>query len=209
MVFGERAESLTPPVAEKSQECLVRNRDARQIRPEAGQPAIVRDIVHEPEHRLAERRSEQIFEQFTTAGPDLRVRVRQAAMNGAQVLVPKRESQQPEDPLHGVAFLVAKEHDDERVSGRQSCRLCRGAANEVDAPVEKLDGAIDRTLCCHAQSRLVEAYFLMLGRGASQCSQDLESNQAIGRLEQLLLQHERGLVRRKLADGVGNVPTSR
>ena len=46
----------------------------------------------------------------------------------------------------------------------------------------------------------------MPGRSASKRSQDLESHQAIGRLEQMPLQHERGLVRRKLADGVGDVP---
>ena len=62
------------------------------------------------------------------------------------------------------------------------------------------------TLCRLLQSRPVEGHLWMIGSCPPQRSQNLESNHAIGHLEQLLLQHERGLVGCKLADGVGDVP---
>ena len=40
--------------------------------------------------------------------------------------------------------------------GVNRCGCCGGAATEIDAPVEKLDGIVDRTLGRLLQNRLVE-----------------------------------------------------
>ena len=90
--------------------------------------------------------------------------------------------------------------------GVNRLRLCGGAANEVDAPVEQLDGGVDRTLRRLSQNRIVESRLWVVGSDAAQRSQDPESHQAIRLIEKVLLQHERRLVRRKLADGAGDVP---
>ena len=71
---SERSVSRCPSPS-RVRSASVLNRGARQSRPEAGQPtARPATSSTSPSTNSRKRRSEQMFEQFTTAGPDSRVR---------------------------------------------------------------------------------------------------------------------------------------
>ena len=100
-------------------------------------------------------------------------------MNGAQILAPESEAQQAEDPLHGVAFLVPQEHDDQRVAGRDPARVLSGAANELMRQQE-LGGGVNRPFDRPLQDLFVEVHLGVPGRDVAERAQDPESHDAVG-----------------------------
>ena len=108
-------------------------------------------------------------------------------MDSFHVLGANAQGQQAEEALLGVGLLVLEQGHEQVVTGRLAARLCFGAREEHETPIEQAQRGFEGARAGALQDRPVE-HHLGVGGQTIQGTQDLVAHHAVRLREQVLLE---------------------
>src|SRR5438034_149450 len=205
VVGGDAAQRLAALLQQDGEQSLVVDGGGGVVGSRTRQPLAVRSVVDQRQHRVPQRRIQQVLEQLAAARPHLGVRVVQAPVDLAEVLAPVAQAHQAEDPLGGMVLLVLEQRGQQVVAGRRAAGVGERALVDDQLPVDEAEGHLERAGQRLVQHAAIEDDLGVVGRDAAEAAQDLEADHAVG-LGQQAAEQDRGCVRGgEEADGARQV----